>query len=95
MLALAVEEEIKQLLREATLSQRAIALKVGVSRGTVNAIACGRRPDYDEKHRLRAGNLISTKSLPRRCPMCGALVYMPCLACRVRAWKEGGRRNDQ
>ena len=46
MITPAVAEEIKQLLRTRGLSQRRIAARTGVSRGTVNAIALGKRPDY-------------------------------------------------
>ena len=43
MIATALVEEIRHMLREGRLSQREIAKRLGVSRGTVNAIASGRR----------------------------------------------------
>ena len=43
MLALTVVQQIEQLLKEGQLSQRKIAARLGVSRGTVGAIADGRR----------------------------------------------------
>ncbi len=87
MLAPAVVAEIRGLLAGGELSQGEIARRWGVSRGTVNAIATGRRAARsaqtaaDEPFTFPPGP-------PRRCPGCGGLVQMPCLACRVRARKE-------
>lgn len=82
MIAPAVAAEIKRLLRTRRLSQRRIAAQTGVSRGTVNAIALGKRPDY------RAGHHENNVAPPRgplvRCPGCGGKVQMPCVLCRVR-----------
>ena len=85
MIAPAVVEEVRSLLAEGRLSQRAIAQVTQVSRGTVGAIAAGRRPDYETLRRSRKED---TAPLPlgprRRCRGCGAMVYMPCHACRIR-----------
>jgi hypothetical protein len=76
--------EVRRLLIGGELSQRDIALRVGVSRGTVQAIASGRRPDYPTG-RLREPRDETVPSGPmRRCPTCGGMVQMPCLLCRVR-----------
>ena len=48
MLAPSVVEEIRRLLAEDTLSYRKIARLTGVSRGTIGAIASGKRPDYQQ-----------------------------------------------
>jgi hypothetical protein len=64
------------------LSQRRVATQVGVSRGTVHAIARGKR--VERVHAFREDELGWRDAPPERCPRCGALVYMPCLACRVR-----------
>jgi len=69
--------EAKRLLA-AGLSQRAIARRLGISRGTVGAIATGRRPDYES---LKGDN----EPEKVRCTGCGGMVAMPCRACRVRA----------
>ena len=45
MIATSVVDEIRRLLQEGCLSQRKIAAQIGVSRGTVNAIALGRRAE--------------------------------------------------
>lgn len=73
--------EVCRLLAEGRLSQRAIAKMTGVSRGTIIAVATGRRreraprPDDDS---------LEPQGPPRRCPRCGGLVYMPCRACLLR-----------
>jgi hypothetical protein len=92
MISLAVVDEIERLLSKGDLSQRKIARRVGVSRGTVNAIALGKRPDYRARQRERADDFVAPCGPPRRCPSCGAMVEMPCVACRVRAYQESRRR---
>ena len=47
--------EIRRLLADGSLSQRKIAGLTHVSRGTVSAIASGRRPQYDAADRRRLG----------------------------------------
>ena len=47
MIAPSIVNEIKRLLAEGKHSQRGIARMIGVSRGTVGAIARGTRPDYE------------------------------------------------
>jgi len=92
MIAPGVADEIRRLLGERNLSQRMIARRVGVSRGTVNAICLGKRPDTGKYHPREDDPLIPAGPL-ERCPGCGGLVHMPCLLCRIRAWQEGrGRR---
>ncbi len=77
--------EIKRLLQSGTLSQRNIGRRLGVSRGIVNAVARGKRPDHAERERTRPAELLAPSGLPVRCPTCGGLVQMPCVLCRVRA----------
>ena len=89
MIANAVVREIRDLLAGGELSQRKIARRVGVSRGTVNAIARGSRPNYAARRREPAGDFIAPTGLPVRCPGCGGMVQMPCLLCRVREIKVG------
>jgi len=93
MIPFAVVDEIERLLHEGGLSQRKIARRVGVSRGTVNAIARGRRPDYRALRRDRVDEFAAPCGPFARCPTCGARVQMPCLACRVRAFRESRRRS--
>ena len=95
-----VIEEIRRLLRGKQYSQRTIALRLGVSRGTVNSIATGRRPDYAQWQKAGENDVdeidfILPTGLPRRCPQCGARVMMPCLACHVRALTARGKVNRQ
>lgn len=86
MVSQGVVDQILHLLAEGRLSQRKISRMVGVSRGTIGAIAKGHRP------RIRAtedrwGEPIRPLGPPRRCGGCGGMVYMPCLLCRVREIK--------
>jgi hypothetical protein len=81
---------IRNMLAEGVLSQRKIAEHVGVSRGTVGAIALGRRPDHEDRRQACPGDSAAADAFsspsrpPQRCPECGGMVEMPCLACRVR-----------
>jgi len=93
MIPFALVDEIERLLHEGSLSQRKIARRVGVSRGTVNAIARGQRPDYRALRRERVDEFAAPSGPVTRCPTCGARVQMPCLACRVRALQESRRRS--
>jgi hypothetical protein len=92
MLAEAVVEKIRDLLAEGGLSQRKIARRLGVSRGTVNAISQGRRPDYSGSGGGEGETFPFPQGVPRRCPGCGGMVQMPCLLCYVRALGRVDRR---
>jgi len=83
-----IVDEIRRLLAKRELSQREIARRLGVSRGTVNAIALGRRADRSKPP--RTDGFTPPSGLPTRCPICHCKVQMPCLACQVRRMK---RRN--
>ena len=87
MLAAKTVAEIQRLLDLKTHSQRRIAALVGVSRGSVAAIASGRRRDVPADALDDAP--AEPSGPPARCPGCGGLVYMPCLLCRLR--KENPR----
>ncbi len=73
--------EIRRHLAEGKLSQRRIARLMKVSRGTVGAVASGKRPDY-KKRRPNADSMPTGP--PRRCPDCGGMVLMPCHGCQTR-----------
>ena len=89
MIARAKVKDIEDLVVEGRLSQRKIARLTGISRATVGAIAAGKRPDYDDRHRLRQLELAEEPLGPReRCSGCGGMVYMPCGLCRVRRIKD-------
>jgi len=75
--------EVKRLLGEGG-TQRAIARQTGVSRVTVGKIARGERPDYREREpRQPEGDRALNQGTPERCTHCGAMVHMPCLACKI------------
>lgn len=92
MLSVEVVEEIERLLAAGCLSQRGIARRIGVSRGSVNAIAQGKRPDHQARRLTERDSLVVPSGPPVRCATCGGLVQMPCLACRLRALRESLRR---
>ncbi len=92
MLAPEVVEKIWSLLADGRVSQRGIARSLRVSRGTVAAIAHGRRPDYTARCGLRPADLDAPAGPLERCPGCGGKVHMPCLACRLRALGKFRRR---
>jgi hypothetical protein len=93
MLRPAMIEKVRRLLGAGKHSWRKIARLSGVSRGTVAAIAHGRRRD----RRAAADELQDDAPGPiERCPECGALGESPCRACRVRQWRriQRGRRSN-
>jgi Helix-turn-helix domain len=93
MIAQTTVDEILHLLDAGSLSQRKIARRLGVSRGTVNALAQGKRPAH--LGRTDFEDFAPPIGPPRRCPGCGGLVLMPCLLCHVRARKStAGPRPD-
>jgi hypothetical protein len=95
MLPLSTVQEVDRLLKEGTLSQRAIAAKLGVSRSTVGAIANGTR------HIAASRTSRVAISQPQRCRECGHRVYVPCLICEARRYQHdraknfGGRRAEK
>ncbi len=90
MIATTVVEEVRRMLREGRFSQRTIAKRIGVSRGTVNAIAQGRHTARPQRHRNTVDGFIPPSGRPVRCPECGGLAQMPCLLCYIRS--QGKRR---
>lgn len=87
MIAPELSEEVQRLLAEGRLSQREIAGRLGVSRGTVNAIALGKRPARLPRQSRPPEVFFPPEGPVGRCPTCGGLVHMPCLACGLRAMK--------
>ncbi len=95
MLAPELIERIRRLLAGGRMSQREIARSLNVSRGTVGAIAGGRRPDYSQRSACGPGRIEAPPGPTERCPGCGGMVQMPCLACRLRAsWRLRWRPHD-
>ncbi|MFO0900092.1 MAG: hypothetical protein U0836_21880 [Pirellulales bacterium] len=95
MISAAVVTEVKRLLSEGALSYRKISEVLGVSRGVVQAIASGRRPDYDELRRQRFGERLDSSGPPARCPSCGHRVFMPCRSCRLQSQVDRERQQRQ
>jgi DNA-binding transcriptional regulator LsrR (DeoR family) len=87
--------EAARLLLARELSQRQIAARLGISRGTVLAISRKRRrlnlrrvtnSDPCSKQQRRYAERVSLHAaeLPQRCPECRNLVLMPCQVCASR-----------
>ena len=89
----ALIHEIDRLLKQGGLSHRRIAARLGVSRGTVSAIATGRRGLYGKEPIEEDHRSLAPASPPTRCPHCGYRVYPPCLICQARQHKD--ERNGQ
>lgn len=79
-------DQVASLLEQGRLTQRAIGRLMGCSRGTVAAIAAGKRKREPETRGRSSESLLEFKLGPAsRCGLCGALVYGECIACHVRA----------
>jgi hypothetical protein len=88
MLATALIQEVDRLLTEGQLSQREIAERLGVSRGTVSAVARGRRGLHGKDTAAEEMHSSAPASALLRCPRCGYRIYAPCLICRTRDHKD-------
>jgi hypothetical protein len=87
-------DEIKALLACGGHSRRKIARMTGISRGTVNAIANGRRPDYRQRHKDSAYDPYAHGRY-EKCPDCGAKAVLHelagrCMACQIRRRQAAG-----
>jgi len=91
MLAEETVSAIRGLLAEGIRSHREIAQLLGVSRGSVGAIALGRRRDRPPPREEET----EPCGPPTRCPECGALVYMPCVLCGLRHLPEDRRKTPR
>lgn len=95
MLPLVVIEEIRRLLDEGELSQRKIAAKLNISRGTVGAIASGQRGIYGREPQQDRPPVPELDLPPERCNCCGGMVHKPCLLCKTREYRRRHQRLAQ
>ena len=79
--------EVHRLLADGQWSQRDVARMVGISRGSVQLIASGRRKDFGSD----AEDESEEPGFAVRCPTCGGKVYAPCRLCRIRNLKAEER----
>ena len=86
MLKDSVIKQIQMLVQQGHLSQRKIAKLLGVSRGTVQAVANGKRTEHDDKPSSKFWTIPTGQ--PQRCPLCGGRVRMPCLACQLYEFEQ-------
>ncbi len=85
MIAPQTVADIRRLLDGNRYSQREIARLTGACRGSIGAIASGRRPDYESQPEPADDGPEEPSGPPARCPGCGGKVYMPCVLCHVRS----------
>jgi hypothetical protein len=88
MLSAAVIQEVRRLLDEEELSQRAIAARLNVSRGTVWAVVHRQRGLHVCDMSTHARKQHASQRLPERCSTCGGFVFMPCRLCSTRAFTQ-------
>jgi len=85
----ALEQQIRNLLNNSSLSQRQIAKRLGLAKSTIGKIAkrkiIRRKPQSLNTSRPGHKRFYDEPSgPPERCPGCGGLVFMPCQLCRAR-----------
>jgi hypothetical protein len=76
--------QLVRQLAEQQVSQRTISQQVGISRDSVRRILQGKVNPKARESPFGSLSLPNDRSPPRRCPRCGGLVHMPCLACSLR-----------
>ncbi len=81
MLHPATEAELERLL-DSPLSDRDIARRAGVGRGTVSSIRLGRRPIDLARRRAARGEHRESPQVDR-CHGCGRRIALPCRACQA------------
>lgn len=83
-----VIQAAQELWNEGKLSRRAIAKKLGISRGSMSSIARGDLKPHPPREPRQADDTSALDTGPiERCPTCGGRVYAPCRLCAVRDWK--------
>jgi predicted XRE-type DNA-binding protein len=81
MLENATIRKILHLIEQKTMSQRQIAKRLGVSRGTVQAVAHGKRTEHTPA--VKVATWVAPTGKPKRCRICGSYAKTPCLACQL------------
>ena len=91
MLARSLVAQIHRLLVEGELSHRQIATRLHVSRGTVHNIATGKRGLHGVDPVADLVASVAGEPVAARCPECGHLVHLPCVACRAENYQIRNR----
>jgi len=84
---------VQRLLSEGAHSYRKIAEITRISRGVIQDIAKGRRPDYEALRRQRQADRQEVVGPAARCPTCGNRVFLPCRECRMQVQVDRERSN--
>lgn len=83
--------ETKRLLALGTISQRKVATRVGISRGSVGNIFHGRRRDAPDPGELNPDEVVFYPAT--RCTGCGGKIHItPCRLCKARAVLAAAQR---
>ncbi len=84
------EPKIAQIIElyEQGISQRKIAKRVGVARESVRKILNRSRNHLEFGLELDSLPIAYPSNQTERCNHCGALVFLPCLACTIRNLKR-------
>lgn len=82
----------RQIFLTGQFSQRRLSKKIGISRNTLaDIVHCRRAHAYLAAETLTPATDPPYDGKPGRCPTCGARVLLPCIACRARQERQGGR----
>jgi hypothetical protein len=84
---------VQRLLNEGAHSYRKISKMTRISRGVIQDIAKGRRPDYEALRRERQADRQEATGPAARCPTCGNRVFLPCRECWLQVQVERQRSN--
>lgn len=87
MIAAEVIEEVQRMLVTGKHSCREISRRTRVSRSTIERIAKGERLAHCPTGDF-AGTQIERSTVAERCPDCGGMVYLPCLPCDAKLFRE-------
>ena len=95
MLSRAVVEQIGQMLEEGNLSDRKIAMTIGVSRVTVDKIHSGVRGGWCREDRVASNKSNSKQPTSEEglCEGCGHVVPLPCVYCGAEAHRRQQEAN--
>jgi len=86
MIAEAKIREAELMLARGKMSQREIAKRTGLSRGTISSIAGGTRKIQVKTVDLNMPQ--EPEGPPVRCSGCGAMAQMPCVLCHLKKLAE-------
>lgn len=94
-ISLSTKIRIQHLLATTRMTCIAIATATGVSKKTVYRLAKKMevaRPKYTRREYVPS---LTASGTPKKCPGCGAMVYLPCIKCEADQYKERARNRKR